>query len=79
MKMRQSLAEIEEEFRYETELDRSRRDNLRRHAVSRARNRRRYRRRKQSSMRFWMLVCTLIVTALLVTAAMFETLYRLLG
>jgi hypothetical protein len=79
MKMRQSLAEIEEEFLYETELDRSRRENLRRHAVSRTRKRRRYRRQKRSSMRFWMLVFTLIATALLVTAAMFETLYRLLG
>jgi hypothetical protein len=79
MKMRQSLAEIEEEFLNETELDRSRRENLRRHAVSRSRKRRRYRRQKQSSMRFWMLVGTLIATALLVTAAMFETLYRLLG
>jgi hypothetical protein len=79
MKMRQSLAELEQEFRHETELDRSRRENLRRHAVNRMRKRRRYRHRKRSSIRFWMLVFTLIATALLVTAAMFETLYRLLG
>jgi hypothetical protein len=79
MKMRQSLAELEEEFRYETELDRSRRENLRRHAVMRSRKRRRQRHLKRSSMRFWMLVFTLIATAMIVTAAMFETLYRLLG
>ncbi len=30
-------------------------------------------------MRFWMLVTSLIATAMIVTAAMFETLYRLLG
>ena len=79
MKMRQSLEELEQEFLHETHLDRSRRENLRRHAVRRTRKRLRYRRRKQSSMRFWMLVLTLVATALLVTAAMFETLYRLLG
>jgi len=32
-----------------------------------------------SSMRFWLLVTTLIGTAVVVTIAMFETLYYLLG
>ena len=32
-----------------------------------------------SSMRFWMLVLSLIATAVIVTVAMFETLYYLLG
>ena len=79
MKMRQSLAELEEEFRHETQLDRSRRENLRRHAVSRSRKRRREQRAKAGTMRFWMLVSSLVATAMIVTAAMFETLYRLLG
>ena len=79
MRMRRSLAELEEEFLHETQLDRSRRENLRRHAVSRSRKRRRQRIRKAGTMRFWLLVATLIATALTVTAAMFYTLYRLLG
>ena len=34
---------------------------------------------KRSSFRYWMLVLSLIATAVIVTLAMFETLYRLLG
>ncbi|MFZ0040391.1 MAG: hypothetical protein WAK93_03730 [Solirubrobacteraceae bacterium] len=79
MKMRQSLAQLEQEFRHETQLDRSRRENLRRHAVRRSRVRTRTRARKASSMRYWVLVLTLIATAVIVTAAMFETLYLLLS
>lgn len=79
MKMRQSLAELEQEFRHEIQVDRRRDDNLMRRARSRTRKRRRARERKRSSMRFWLLVTTLIGTAVIVTIAMFETLYYLLG
>jgi hypothetical protein len=79
MKMRQSLAQLEQEFRHEAQLDRTRRETLRRHAVRRSRVRTHERRRKRSSMRYWLLVLSLIATALIVTAAMFETLYRLLA
>ena len=79
MKMRKSLAELEQEFRHEVQLDRRRQDNMRRRAVSRTRKRRRARERKRSSLRFWLLVATLIGTAVVVTIAMFETLYYLLG
>jgi hypothetical protein len=79
MKMRQSLAELEQEFRHEMQLDRRRQDHLRRSAVSRTRKRRRARERKRSSLRFWLLVASLIGTAVVVTIAMFETLYYLLG
>jgi anti-sigma-K factor RskA len=79
MKMRQSLAELEQEFRHEMQLDRRRQDNMRRRAVSRTRKRRRARERKRSSLRFWLLVTSLIATAVVVTIAMFETLYYLLG
>jgi hypothetical protein len=79
MKMRQSLAQLEQEFRHETQLDRSRRETLRRHAVRRSRVRTHVRRRKRSSLRYWLLILSLIATALIVTAAMFETLYQLLG
>jgi hypothetical protein len=79
MKMRQSLAQLEQEFRHETQLDRSRRETLRRAAVRRSRVRTHARRRKRSSFRYWMLVLSLIGTAVIVTLAMFETLYRLLS
>ncbi len=79
MKMRQSLAELEQEFRHETQLDRSRSQLQQRRAISRSRKRWRQRERKRSSVRFWVLVTTLIGTAVLVTIAMFETLYFLLG
>jgi hypothetical protein len=79
MKMRQSLAQLEQEFRHETQLDRNRRERLRRHAVRRSRLRTHERAKKRSSFRYWMLVLSLIATALIVTVAMFETLYYLLG
>ncbi|MGH2858488.1 MAG: hypothetical protein ACRDMJ_13520 [Solirubrobacteraceae bacterium] len=79
MKMRQSLAQLEQEFRHEAQLDRRRRETLRRHAVRRSRVRTHEREKRRSSLRYWVLVLSLVATALIVTAAMFETLYRLLG
>ena len=79
MKMRQSLAELEQDFRQETQLDRSRSQLQWRRATSRSRQRKREREKKRSSMRFWLLVVSLIGTAVAVTIAMFETLYYLLG
>ena len=79
MRMRQSLAQIEQEFLHETQLDRSRRERLRRSAVRRSRIRTHERARKKGSVRYWVLVLSLIATALIVTAAMFETLYLLLS
>jgi hypothetical protein len=78
MKMRQSLAQLEQEFRHEAQLDRSRTETLRRHAVRRSRLRTHERQKKRGSVRYWVLVFSLIATALIVTAAMFETLYALL-
>jgi hypothetical protein len=79
MKMRQSLAELEEEFRHEIQLDRSRRESLRRQAVQRSRKRSIQRQRKRGTMHFWLLALSLVATAVIVTIAMFETLYFLLG
>jgi hypothetical protein len=79
MKMRQSLAELEQDFRQEMQLDRSRSQLMWRRASSRSRMRKREREKKRSSMRFWLLVLSLIGTAVAVTIAMFETLYYLLG
>ena len=79
MKMRQSLAQLEQEFRHETQQDRTRREHLRRNAVLRSRKRTVEREQERSSMRFWLLVLSLIATAVIVTVAMFVTLYYLLS
>ena len=79
MKMRQSLAEWERAFVREITLDRRRRDSLRRAAEARTIKREVARRQKRGSVRFTMLVLTLIMTAAIVTVVMFRTLYLLLG
>jgi hypothetical protein len=79
MKMRQSLAEWERAFVKEISLDRHRRDSLRRTAEQRTLKREVDRRHKRGSMRFFLLVLTLIMTAVIVTVVMFRTLYLLLG
>jgi PAS domain-containing protein len=79
MKMRRSLAQLEQEFWHQVEEDRRRAERLRREAARRSRQRRLERRRKRGSIRFWVLVTTLVLTAVAVTVAMFETLYLLLG
>jgi hypothetical protein len=77
--MRQSLAEWERAFVKEISLDRHRRDSLRRTAEQRTLKREVDRRHKRGSMRFLLLVLTLIMTAVIVTGVMFRTLYLLLG
>ena len=79
MRMQQSLADIEEAFVEEIEEDRERRERLARRAAMRSRRRRFERSHKQGSMRFALLVLTLIGTAVLVTIAMFQTLYYVMG
>jgi Flp pilus assembly protein TadB len=79
MRMRQSVAEIEEAFAEEISRDRERRDSLRRTAELRTRKRHAERANKHGSIRYLILVCTLILTAALVTIVMFRTLYVLLG
>ncbi len=77
--MRQSLAQLEQEFRQETRDDRNRREHLRRVAAVRSRQRTHARERKRTSLRFWLLVLSLVATAVIVAVAMFESLYYLLG
>jgi hypothetical protein len=79
MKMRQSLAEWERAFVKEISLDRRRRDSLRRTTEQRALKREADRRHKRGSVRFVLLVLTLVLTAAVVTVVMFRTLYLLLG
>jgi len=77
--MRQSLDAFEHAFHQETEADRVRRERLRKQAVARSRKRYRVQREKRSTLRFATLVLTLIATAIVVTVAMFETLYLVMG
>jgi hypothetical protein len=79
MRMRQSIAEIEDAFFEEIEEDRERRERLRRAAQRRQLAREADRRHRHGSMRFFVLVLVLLGTAVVVTIAMFQTLYYLLG
>jgi hypothetical protein len=79
MKMRQSLAQLERAFIEESQVDRRRREALRRQAAMRSRQRQIERVRKHSTMRFFALVLTLVATAVIVTVVMFKTLYIVLG
>ena len=79
MRMRQSLAEIERAFAREISIERHRRASLRRTAEQRTIKRETDRRHKRGSVRFVLLVLTLILTAAIVTVVMFRTLYLLLS
>jgi hypothetical protein len=76
--MRQSLAQIEQAFEYETQLEERQSERLLHHVHVRSRKRTVEREKKRSSMRFYVLALSLVAVALAVTAAMFETLYLLL-
>jgi hypothetical protein len=79
MKMRQSLAQFEREFLHETQRDRQRAVQVQRDVVVRSRKRSWERNQKRSSVRFWVLATSLVLTAVLVTVAMFASLYYLLS
>lgn len=79
MRMRQSLTELEKAFSKEISLERHRRDSLKRTAEQRTFKREVQRRHKRGSMRFVLLVATLMLTAAIVTVVMFRTLYLLLS
>ena len=79
MRMRQSLNELEQAFSREISLERRRRDSLRRTAEQRTFKRQVQRRHKRGSVRFVLLVLTLVATAAIVTVVMFRTLYLLLS
>jgi len=79
MRMRQSLAQLERAFTEQIAEDRDRRERIQRETELRARRRQLERTHKRGSMRFGVLVLILIATAVLVTIAMFETLYWVMG
>jgi membrane glycosyltransferase len=78
-RMRQSLDEFERAFAEQTYVDRVRRESLRRKAVMRSRQRNLERVHKRGTARFIILVLMLIATAVVVTIAMFQTLYIVMG
>jgi hypothetical protein len=79
MRMRQDIAEFESAFVQETAADRLRREELRRAAITRAQKRHVARRNQRGTMRFALLVLTLLATAVIVAVAMFQTLYYVMG
>jgi hypothetical protein len=79
MRMRQSLTEIEQAFAREISMERRRRASLKRTTEQRAIKRDMDKRHKRGSVRFVLLVLTLILTAAIVTVVMFRTLYLLLS
>jgi cell division septal protein FtsQ len=79
MRMRQSIAEIEEAFFEEINEDRDRQERLRRHAEQRSRRRRAVKTHRQGSLRFAIVLLTLLATAVIVAIAMFQTLYYVMG
>jgi hypothetical protein len=79
LRMRQSLAEFEAAFREETVEERLRRERLRKEAAQRSRVRRAQRLEKRGNMNFAVLVLVIVLTTVVVTVAMFETLSVLIG
>jgi anti-sigma-K factor RskA len=79
MRMRQSLADFEANFREEAVESVNRRERLRRRAVQRSRARRAVRVEKQGTMRFIGLALAIVATSVVVTIVMFETLALLVG
>ena len=77
--MRQSLADLEAAFVEEIDADRERRERIQAKAIRRTRVRHQERVKKRGSLRFWLVLLTLIATAVVVTIAMFETLYYVMG
>jgi anti-sigma-K factor RskA len=76
--MRRSIAEFEQDFAREASLERHRRAWMERSAAHRKLKRETDRRHRRGSFRFVVLVSSLVATVVVVTAAMFFTLYLLL-
>jgi hypothetical protein len=76
---RQSLAQFERALAEQTLAERQRREALQREVAARSRQRRMARTHKRGSLRFALLILVLVATAALVTVAMFETLYYVMG
>jgi Flp pilus assembly protein TadB len=78
MKLRKSLSHFERALEAETEIDRNRREALKRAAERRARKRTIERHTREGQARFILLSITLTTTAIVVSILMFRLLYVLL-
>ena len=79
MRMRQSMAQLERSFEEEAAIERDRRVQLQRAAVERSRVRRRAKIEQGPKLRFILLLAMIVLTVVVVTVAMFETLAWLMG
>lgn len=79
MKMRQSLAQFEADFREEAADSVQRRERLRTQAVHRSRARRVERVQKAGTLRFVGLCLAILATTVVVTLVMFQVLSMLAG
>ena len=79
MRMRRSLDELEDAFAEESVEDRERREALQRSIHARSRRRNLERVHRHGSIRFVLVLLILLTTAVVVTVAMFETLYYVMG
>lgn len=79
MKMRQSISQFESAFEQETSLERRRREQLRRRAANRSRERRINRTEQNGKVRFSVLAVCLTVTVVVVAVVMFEALSLLIA
>jgi Flp pilus assembly protein TadB len=78
MTWRKNLRQLERSFIAEAELDRDRRELLRRNAERRAAKRRAERTIREGRSRFILLSVTLVATAVVVALVMFRALYLIL-
>ena len=79
MKMRQSISQFESAFEQETSLERRRREQLRRRAANRSRERKINRTEQDGKVRFSVLAVCLTVTVIVVAVVMFEALSLLIA
>ena len=79
MRMRQSLAQFEAALHEQTAEERERAQRLRHETAKRSRVRRRERVHRHGTLRFIGLVLSIVLTTVVVTIVMFETLTRLIG
>jgi hypothetical protein len=79
MRMRQSMAQLEREFEEQAVLERETRERLRRGAIKRTQVRRRAKFERGQQLRFLLLIASIVLTIVVVTVAMFETLAWLMG
>jgi hypothetical protein len=79
MRMRQSLADFESAFVEDLELERERDERQLRQAIHRNRKRHIEHQHRRGTMRYLLLVLALLGTAVLVTIAMFQALYAVMG